>query len=104
MAGLVASLFIPRAHRAAPELKLDPNILAETMAMIRHAGAQRDIWLAILGISWFWLVGATFLSQFPTFAKDTLGADAEVVTLFLALFSIGIGVGSMLCSRLLRAR
>ncbi len=51
---------------------------------------------------WFWLVGATFLSQFPTYAKDTLGADEHVVTLFLTVFSVGIGIGSILCNRLLK--
>ena len=58
--------------------------------------------LCILGISWFWLIGATFLSQFPTYAKDILHADETVVTLFLTVFSLGIGIGSMLCNALLR--
>src|SRR6185312_3380136 len=57
--------------------------------------------LSILGASWFWLVGAVFLSQLPSFAKETLGADSDVVTLFLAAFSIGVGVGSVLCGRLM---
>ena len=54
----------------------------------------------MLGISWFWFYGATFLTQFPNFAKNVLGGDEHVVTLLLALFSIGIGVGSLLCERL----
>src|SRR5262249_22031650 len=54
------------------------------------------------GISWFWLLGATFLAQFPAFAKDFLHADEHMVTLMLAIFSIGIGVGSVACGRLLR--
>ena len=60
------------------------------------------MWLSILGGSWFWLVGAVFLSQLPSFAKDTLGAGSGVVTLFLAAFSIGVGVGSVLCGRLMQ--
>jgi len=58
------------------------------------------VWLSMLGISWFWFYGATFLTQFPNFAKDVLGGDEHVVTFLLALFSVGIGVGSLLCERL----
>ena len=65
-------------------------------------GERRDVKLSILGASWFWLVGAVFLSQIPAFAKETLGAGSGVVTLFLAAFSIGVGVGSVLCGRLMR--
>ena len=70
--------------------------------MMRHAASKRDVFLSILGISWFWLVGATFISQFPTFGKVNLGGDEGVVTLFLAIFSIGIGLGSALCSKVLK--
>jgi acyl-[acyl-carrier-protein]-phospholipid O-acyltransferase/long-chain-fatty-acid--[acyl-carrier-protein] ligase len=100
--GWIASLFIPRGQRAAPALRINPNIWAETMAIIRFAGERRDLKLSIIAISWFWLVGAVFLSQFPTYAKETLGANEQVQTLFLAMFSIGIGAGAMLCGRLLR--
>ena len=98
--GYVASRFIPSAGPAAPELNINPNILGETLAILRHAASRREIILSILGISWFWLVGATFLSQFPTYSKDVLGADEQVLTLFLATFSIG--VGSLLCNRALK--
>jgi acyl-[acyl-carrier-protein]-phospholipid O-acyltransferase/long-chain-fatty-acid--[acyl-carrier-protein] ligase len=100
--GLAASLFIPRAEPADRTLKLGFNIAADTWEMIRNAAGQRDVFLAILGISWFWLIGATYLAQFPAYAKDVLGADDHVVTLFLTAFSIGIGAGSLLCNRLLK--
>ncbi len=100
LAGWGSSLFIPPARRAAPDLRVNPNIWAETMAIIRFARERDELWLPILAISWFWLVGAVFLSQFPTYAKTTLGADEQVETLFLALFSIGVGAGAMLCGRL----
>ena len=100
--GLLASLFIPPAPAEAPNLKLGFNIAAHTWEMTRYAAAQRDLFLAILGISWFWLIGSVFLSQFPAFAKDVLGADDHVVTLFLTAFSLGIGAGSMLCNKLLK--
>ena len=100
--GLLSSLFIPKAPAEAPNLKLGFNIVAHTWEMTRYAAEQRDLFLAILGISWFWLIGSVFLSQFPTFAKDVLGANDHVVTLFLTAFSLGIGAGSMLCSKLLK--
>ncbi len=99
--GWVSSFFIPRAEPPSPSLKLNPNVLAETWNICRAAIARRDIRLTILGISWFWLVGATFLTQFPGLAKNVIGANEHVVTLFLTTFSIGIGLGSLLCNKLL---
>ncbi|HEX6843206.1 MAG TPA: acyl-[ACP]--phospholipid O-acyltransferase [Stellaceae bacterium] len=100
--GWAASLFIPRGEPAAPGLRINPNIWGETMAILRFVRERRDLKLSIIAISWFWLVGAIFLSQFPTYAKDTLGADQQVETLFLAMFSIGIGAGAVLCGRWLK--
>ena len=100
--GLATSLFIPDAPAVGEPVRINPNIAGETVNMLRHASSRRDVFLSILGISWFWLVGATFLSQFPAYAKDVLGGDENIVTLFLAVFSIGIGLGSMLCSRVLK--
>ncbi len=102
LGGWAVSLLIPRARRAAPELRISFNLWTETVEILRFAGAHRELKLAIVAISWFWLVGAVFLSQFPTYAKETLGAGAGVETLFLATFSLGIGAGSVLCGRLLR--
>jgi acyl-[acyl-carrier-protein]-phospholipid O-acyltransferase/long-chain-fatty-acid--[acyl-carrier-protein] ligase len=99
--GLAASLYIPGAPPPAPGLQVDVNPLSATRTLLADARADRTIWLSILGISWFWLVGATFLSQLPAFTKDVLGADEHVVTLFLTVFSVGIGLGSLLCNRLL---
>lgn len=100
--GLATSLLIPSAAPTGDFVRINPNIVGETVNMLRHASSRRDVFLSILGISWFWLVGATFLSQFPAYAKDVLGGDENIVTLFLAVFSIGIGLGSMLCSRILK--
>ncbi len=100
--GFAASLFVPRAPAPSPGLRLSRNPLAATGAILRQAWQRREVRLAILGASWFWLVGAVFLSQIPFFAKDTLGAGSGVVTLFLAAFSVGVGIGSVLCGRLMR--
>jgi acyl-[acyl-carrier-protein]-phospholipid O-acyltransferase/long-chain-fatty-acid--[acyl-carrier-protein] ligase len=99
--GWLSSFFIPRAEPPSPNLKLNPNVFAETWNICRAAAARRDIRLTILGISWFWLVGATFLAQFPSLAKNVIGANEHVVTLFLTTFSLGIGLGSLVCSKLL---
>lgn len=100
--GLGASFAIPAAPSTAPDLPVGFNIVADTVEMLRYAASRRDLFLSILGISWFWLVGATFLSQVPTFVKGAIGGDAQVVMLLLAVFSVGIGVGSMLCTRFLK--
>ncbi|MDB5405774.1 MAG: Acyl-CoA synthetase/AMP-acid ligase [Rhodospirillales bacterium] len=102
--GFVAALFIPRAAAEAPALTLRFNIFADTAEMLRYARQRSDLFLAILGISWFWLVGATFLSQFPNFAKDVIGGDNAVVTLLLIAFTVGIAIGSLICNALLKGK
>ncbi len=102
LVGWAGSWFIPRSAPAAPDLRINPNFLAETVAILRHAAGERDVFLSILGISWFWLVGAIFLAQFPTYTKDVLGADEDVLTVFLTTFSLGIGLGSLLCNQALK--
>lgn len=101
-AGYATARAIPIAPAAVPALALGWNIWRGTAAILALGRANRPVWRAILAISWFWTVGATVLSQFPVMAKDVLGAGSGVVTLFLAVFSIGIGAGSMLEARLLR--
>ncbi len=100
--GWISSFFIPPTQAAAPELTIKYNLFTETHAIIRHIQNDPIVFRAILGISWFWLFGATFLSQLPTFTKDIIGGNEQVVTLFLAIFSIGIGIGSLFCNKLLK--
>jgi acyl-[acyl-carrier-protein]-phospholipid O-acyltransferase/long-chain-fatty-acid--[acyl-carrier-protein] ligase len=104
IAGYMASRHIPPATAPMPSLKLGWNLTAVTCRMISHDRKNRRVFQCIWGISWFWLVGATFLSQFPTYAKDVIHADETVVTLFLTVFSVGIGIGSFLCSQLLKGK
>jgi acyl-[acyl-carrier-protein]-phospholipid O-acyltransferase/long-chain-fatty-acid--[acyl-carrier-protein] ligase len=103
-AGWGASLWVPRGRPASPELKFNPNILGETWRILDYAYRLRDLRLPLLGISWFWFLGIAYLSQFPNYAKETLGANNQVVTLFLTLFSIGIGAGALLCGKLKRGK
>ncbi len=102
--GWISSGFIPRHYSAAPELKVNYNFIQETKKVIQYTRERWDVFLTILGISWFWLVGAIFLSEFSPYAKDILSANGHVVTLFFTIFSLGIGVGSMLCNRLLKGK
>jgi acyl-[acyl-carrier-protein]-phospholipid O-acyltransferase / long-chain-fatty-acid--[acyl-carrier-protein] ligase len=102
VAGYLASRRIPPAPASMPDLKINWNMVGETWRIIQHDRGNRPVFMSILGISWFWLIGATHLSQFPTFAKDVLNADETVVVAFLTVFSVGIGIGSLLCNRLLK--
>lgn len=98
--GYLGSLRIPVALPPEPGLRLNPNPLGETWRGIGFARADRLVFLAILGISWFWLYGALLLAQLPAYTKDVLGAAEGGVTLLLAVFTLGIGSGSLLCARL----
>ncbi len=98
--GWLASRSIPSAPPADPGLKVDWNPLTETWRNIGETRENRTVFLSILGISWFWFYGAVFLSQFPGYAREVLGGNEHAVTLLLAVFSVGIGVGSLLCERL----
>ncbi|MBK9675922.1 MAG: MFS transporter [Betaproteobacteria bacterium] len=100
VAGYLASRRIPLTPAVAPQLRINWNPFTETARSLRFAHGNRVVWLSMLGISWFWFYGATFLAQFAGFARDVLGGNEQVVTLLLALFSVGIGVGSLLCERL----
>jgi 1-acyl-sn-glycerol-3-phosphate acyltransferase len=98
--GLLASLAIPKAPAAAASLTFEWNPFRETWSNLKFAKQNRTVFLSLLGISWFWFYGAMFLSQFPNYSKSVLGGNEHVVTLLLALFSVGVAAGSLLCERL----
>ena len=100
LAGYLASRAIPRAEAPVPDLKLNWNPLSETWRTLRATRGNRAVFNSILGISWYWFLGALLLSQFPGFAKDHLGGSESVVTLMLTVFAFGVGLGSLLCERL----
>lgn len=102
--GLVAAYRLPSVPGAAPDLQLGWNFLSRTAALVRTAKQDQAVWRCILGISWFWTIGAVFLAQFPAFTKEVLAADNSVVTLLMVVFSIGVGVGSLVGAKLLRDR
>ena len=96
----LCSRFIPRAEATDPGLKINYNPFTGTWQMLRFAARNRSIMNSLLGISWFWLVGALILAQLPAYSKDVLGGDKTVYTLLLASFSIGTALGSLACERL----
>jgi hypothetical protein len=98
--GYLASRGIPRSPAAAPDLAINWNPLTETWRILKFMRRSRVVFLSVLGISWFWFLGAVYLSQFPVYTKDILSGREEVVSMLLAIFSVGIGVGSLLCERL----
>lgn len=100
LAGYLASRAIPRTPPPAPRLRINWNPLTETGRNLRFLTTNRTVFLSVLGISWFWFYGTVFLTQLPNYTLLTLGGDETVVTTLLALFSIGVGVGSLLCERL----
>jgi hypothetical protein len=98
--GYLASRLIPVTPSLQPELKINWNPLSETWRNIRFIKQNRTVFLSVLGISWFWFLGATYLVQLPNYTRVALAGNAHVVTLMLTLFTIGIGAGSLLCNRL----
>jgi 1-acyl-sn-glycerol-3-phosphate acyltransferase len=98
--GLAASLAIPRVPAAAPSLKFNWNFIVESGRVLKLAAKQRAVFNAILGISWFWFFGGVVTAQLPNYTRLYLGGGASVEILVLALFSIGVGIGSLLCERL----
>ena len=99
-----ASLFIPRTGQAAPDLKVQANVLRSTIGLLNFLREDWRLWWGALVTSWFWLVGAVSLSLMPPLVKNVLGGNEEVVTACLAIFSIFIAVGSGLAAWLAAGR
>ncbi|MEO9079886.1 MAG: MFS transporter [Rhodanobacter sp.] len=98
--GYLVSRKVPLAPATAPELKFNANPFSETARVIAITHADRAVWHAVLGISWFWFFGTVLIAQLPIYARSTLGGDGSVYTLVLTLFSIGSGIGALLCEKM----
>ncbi len=98
--GYWTSRAIPSLAPAAPDLKLSFNIPRQTLSILRDARANESVFYSVMGISWFWFIGITYVTQLPNFVRYELGANQDVYVLLLAMFSLGIGAGSFLCERL----
>jgi 1-acyl-sn-glycerol-3-phosphate acyltransferase len=102
LAGRAVAQFIPSAPATDPGLKINWNPVSETWRNLKLAHGNLVVFRSLLGISWMWFFGAVFLSQFPSFAKEVLHGNEQVASLLLVVFSVGIGVGSLLCEVLSR--
>jgi len=99
--GYLASRAIPGAPADTPQLRLNWNIFSESWATLRMGLNQTPaVSRSVVGNSWFWFVGAIYLTQIPAYAKEWLYGDETVVTLILTVFSVGIALGSLLCEKL----
>ncbi len=98
--GFVSSLYILPSTMISPEIRINPNLFQEIWSTLKYSTSKKQVFLAIMGISWFWFVGAAFMAQIPTLTRDVFWSDQNVANLFLAIFSIGVGIGSFLCNRI----
>ncbi|OED38162.1 hypothetical protein AB833_21015 [Chromatiales bacterium (ex Bugula neritina AB1)] len=102
--GLVVSYYIPTAPAEDPALKIDFNPLRSGKRIFSVLASNQANFYTVFGISWFWFFGSTFLTQLPNFSREYLNGDPYVATLLMAMFSIGIGLGSYLSSLLSKGR
>ncbi|MFQ6021711.1 MAG: MFS transporter [Acidiferrobacterales bacterium] len=98
--GYLASRRIPSVPRVDTALQINWNPFTETWRIIQFTRRNRTVFLSILGISWFWFLGAMYIAQLPNYAKLTLGGNEYVLMVLITLFTVGIGAGSLFCERL----
>jgi len=100
IAGYLSSRHIPAAPAAAPSLKINWNIFSQIIKTLSYTREIKSVFYSIIAISWFWFLGAAYLTQIPEYSKTVLGGDNNVVIILLTLFSIGISIGSLLCKKI----
>lgn len=98
--GYLSSRAIPPAPAGSPGLRINWNPFTETWRNFQFMRGNRTVFLSVLGISWFWFYGATFITQLPHYTQAYLGGNDHVFTLLLGIFCVGTGLGSLLCERL----
>lgn len=98
--GYMAARFIPMTPAMQPNLTINWNVFTTSIATVRYLYSLPFLFFVILGNSWFWFYGATFLTQTPEFSKVILQGDESVVIFLLTLFSVGVSIGSLLCKSL----
>jgi len=104
VAGYFTSRFVQKTPPANPDLEVKLNPVTPTIDILRVTRSVKTVFLSVLAISWFWFLGASFLSLLPNFSKDVMFGSETVVTLYLSVFCVGIGIGSMLCETFSRRR
>ncbi|NCI79378.1 MFS transporter [Acinetobacter kanungonis] len=98
--GYFSSRFILKQNVTTPDLEIDWNFFRTSFKTIKYAKSIPLIYLVLLGNSWYWFYGATYLTQIPQLTQQNLHASENVVSLLLTFFSVGIGIGSLLCRRI----
>jgi 1-acyl-sn-glycerol-3-phosphate acyltransferase len=98
--GRVAAQFLPHSPPPEPDLKINWNPVTETLTNLKIAHKNRAVFHSLIGNSWLWFFGSIFLTSFTGFSKEVLGGTEGVVTLLLGLFSVGIGLGCVLCEKM----
>jgi len=101
--GFLAGRQVPPAPPSAERIPFNWHILHASIALVSATLHIRRLFLAILSISFFWTIGAVLIIIFPPLVKNVLGANEQVASLFIAIFSIGIAIGSVLINRLLKS-
>jgi len=100
MVGYASAQFVPYTPSSSPEIKINFNIFKATYKNIKFLPSNKVVFLSVLAISWFWFYGSIFLMQIPNFTIKILSGNKGVATWLLSMFSIGIGIGSLLCEKL----
>lgn len=100
--GRLLAQAVPASPSTDPQLQINWNPVSETWKNLKLAHGNIVVFRSLLGISWMWFVGAVFLSQFPSLARDVLHGNEQVASLLLVVFSVGIGTGALLCEVLSR--
>ena len=95
--GYLAARGIPSAPAADDGLKINWNLWKETWHIVGYAREVKSVWMCVLGISWFWFLGAAYTTQLKVYVDDYLLGTDGLYAVLLGTFSIGIGLGSFLC-------
>jgi 1-acyl-sn-glycerol-3-phosphate acyltransferase len=98
--GYLASRAIPETGAADPDLTINWNVWTETWRIVSFAREKKSVFLAILGISWFWFFGSAMTLQIPAYTLEILNGSEKITTALLAAFALGVGAGSLLCERM----
>lgn len=100
--GMISSYYIPSKPGVRPEAKISFNIFGQIKENLQLIRSHIIVYRAIIGATWFWILGAFFLTQLFPLCSKVFNTEAEVVTLFLILFSLGVGFGSVCCNKILK--
>ena len=102
--GRVTGGMVPPAPPEIPNQLVDRHVIRSSIRLVSATMHIRKLYLAIIAISFFWTMGTILAAQFPPLVKNVLRADEGVATLMLAVFSVGVAIGSIVINRMLRGR